>query len=134
MDSIRLFLQEDTDELGLITKSGNAFISKLERSNFNAALRGVMTLMFRRYPTKDDVKTFLKIKENYPRIKSQFMDAVGDDRKHAKKSNIVWLGFDHATPDEVRFKMEHKKFAWKGTINMRHMKVEQDVKRVQHGG
>lgn len=132
MDSIRLFLQEDTEELGLVTKTGGVFISKLERSNFHPALSGIITLMFKRNPGNAEVKTFLKLKENYPRIKSQFVDNLSDstNSKAAKKSNVVWFGFDHTQPNLVQFKMEYKKLAWKGAIDIRQMKVQQDIESV----
>ena len=126
MDIISQFLQEDTEELGLITKTGSNYVTNLERSNFHPALRGILNIIFKRQPNKQDIQIYQKIKENYTRIKSQFVD--GTDRNLTKKANIVALQFDHKKPTTVTFKMEAGKNSWIGTIDVKQMKV-QDVKQ-----
>jgi hypothetical protein len=135
MKSIQNFLQEDIDELGHVSKVGSKYISKIDRSNFNPALRGILTIMYSRKPTKHEVDLFNKFREQYAKIKSQFIDNANDlhkndrqYRKAIKKSNITWMGFNHTKQNIVRFKMEYnKQYAWKGTLDIKSMKVSQNI-------
>jgi hypothetical protein len=135
MDSIRNFLQEDVEELGLISKAGKKYISKLDRSNFNPALRGIITIMYSKYPTQVELSQYNKFKTQYARIKSQFIDNLDTGSKDpvarkehraAKKSNITWMSFDHKQPNMIKFKMEFKTFAWLAVLDIKKMKVQNE--------
>jgi hypothetical protein len=139
MDIIKTFLREDVEELGHVQKTGQKYISKIERSNFNPALRGILTIMYSRYPSKQELKIYRKVRENYARLKGQFLVNLTDNLsgpttpdvrkilRAAKKSNIVWLGLNHTKPKLVRFKMESGKMAWLGTLDVSNMKVSQEI-------